>query len=40
MKIWTGCEGIEVEAISEMYYLEYFKVTYYMNNIAETFLIT
>ena len=38
MKIWTGCEGVEVVTISEIYYLGYFQVKYNTNNIAEAFL--
>ena len=39
MKIWTGCEGIEVLTISEIYYLGYFQVKYNINNIAEFFFM-
>ena len=38
MKIWTGCKGVEVVTISEIYYLGYFQVKYNINNIAEAFL--
>ena len=37
MKIWTGCEGVEVVTISEIYYLGYFQVKYNINNISEAF---
>ena len=37
MKILTGCEGVEVVTISQIYYLGYFQVKYNMNKIAETF---
>ena len=39
MKILTGCEGVEVVTISQIYYLGYFQVKYNMNKIAETFLM-
>ena len=38
IKIWPGCEGVEVFKISEIYHLGYFQVKYNINNIAEAFL--
>ena len=39
MKICTGCEGVEVITISEIYYIGYFKVKYNINNFAEAFFM-